>query len=507
MASSDILSQALSSITSIKLEELSIQRSTFENAKAELLKAVDAEANQTEKVRMLVDRIESFPSISKVKLGDNAPISLNNIKKFLKQARYDPSVSMELQKSWQIKLQEALDGHSRRYEYASLYGNLVSEWLSASEDGAGSSAGKSTVEEVGRNEMHEQRRTWEDYVFKAHETDSSAVDSYLKAFCRVMTEFANLMGLKFNKEKTGSVKITRKGEKLDKVAAGLPKGDVRWGLLKLDLVTGRFVIDQDSVDEHIEELQLQLRACKSVIEWIQVWNLYGVRYFTTNFGRLANCFGQVHVEMILETFTRIQSQLFASTGGSVTSTLKKMIADRFGVKDIPEGYLYFPMSMGGLDLKSPFVGLNLIHDTVARNPDTYMDDYFTNEESEYRKAKMLFDNGTIPGLSVALRYSVDRKPFMSFEEYTRYREQTSRNLRETYVALTAKPETKNVDQTSDVSSLISSSDWKSLQPSQQWIIQLYAADMISRFGELNVVEKGMLPTGMVSAFRESRFKW
>jgi hypothetical protein len=31
--------------------------------------------------------------------------------------------------------------------------------------------------------------------------------------------------------------------------------------------------------------------------------------------------------------------------------------------------------------------------------------------------------------------------------------------------------------------------------------------MIACFGGLNVVEKGLLPTGMVSMFRESRFKW
>src|SRR5690242_10221568 len=40
MASSDILSQTLSSITTIKLEELSNQRSNYEEAKAELLQAV-----------------------------------------------------------------------------------------------------------------------------------------------------------------------------------------------------------------------------------------------------------------------------------------------------------------------------------------------------------------------------------------------------------------------------------------------------------------------------------
>ena len=60
MASSDILSQTLSSITAIKLEELDLQRSNFENEKAELLEAVRAEPNQREKVRILLDRVEGL---------------------------------------------------------------------------------------------------------------------------------------------------------------------------------------------------------------------------------------------------------------------------------------------------------------------------------------------------------------------------------------------------------------------------------------------------------------
>lgn len=60
----------------------------------------------------------------------------------------------------------------------------------------------------------------------------------------IMTEFAELMGLNFNEEKTGSVNITRRaGYKGSTLSSSLPKGDVRWGFLKLDSETGRFLID------------------------------------------------------------------------------------------------------------------------------------------------------------------------------------------------------------------------------------------------------------------------
>jgi hypothetical protein len=205
-----------------------------------------------------------------------------------------------------------------------------------------------------------------------------------------MAEFSHLMGLTFNQSKTGSVKITRQPGSTSSPSASLPKGDVRWGFLKLDSASGRFLIDQENVDNHIEELRRQLEACRSVFDWIQAWNVYGARFFTNNFGKPANCFGLDHVDMMLETISRIQSKLFASTGGSVTSTLKKMISERFNVDDIPEGYLYFPMSMGGLDLKSPFVNLYLIRDAIMKKPDTAIDQFFTDEEVKLSHCQIEF---------------------------------------------------------------------------------------------------------------------
>jgi hypothetical protein len=884
MAASDILSQTLSTITSIKLDELSRQRSNFEAGKARLLEDVAGEPNQCEKLAILLGRIEHLNSMGKL---DNPLLSLKNVRQFLEQARSDPSVSEKLQKNWQLKLESELDIHSLKYEYASLYGKLVKEWIAASEDTL--SDGGSGFETVGRKEMHEQRAIWEYYVFRAKETDAVAIQAYLNKlfgsskeiksaytnlvnatgiferslavnthfnentlqcvikgllrsdivtdekrsllkdflnnkavlgevadvlnmrmasldkwkwgpegtpveqrrhlngryrfyhdedllqsiliryigikwsvffkrelsrfqcssdvwkssstkppasdynrrlfflgpkvnpananveykrnlhfeddiflehlqattgeqrggydddsvnegdtrkssleitqdllhvlateiiiktrlgeeicvvrsdfkwfgpslphstmlavlkffgvsekwtsfFRRVleapikfvkdganapvqirkrgtpisgpmsdmlgettlfvldfamnqftdgarlyrlhddiwfwgqektcikgwntMIEFAQLMGLEFAEDKTGSVRITRKPNRKAPTSSKLPKGDVRWGLLKLDDTTGKFIIDQDNVDKHTEELCHQLGACKSVFDWIQAWNIYGARYFTTNFGRPANCYGRAHVEMILNAFARIQSKLFASTGGSVTSTLKKMLTDRFGVQDIPEGYLYFPISMGGLNLISPFVNLNLVRHTVAPNPDQIVDDFFEKEEAKYQTLRKEY-NTAKDGLgepawasrvSSKVRQLCRGADFMSFEEYTSYREQTSIELFNAYTKLTGEPEENEVEITKDVAAIFipqevaiaasgranqggsvakarAFSAWSKLSSYDRWIVQLYAPDMIERFGGLHVVEKGLLPTGMISMFRESRFKW
>lgn len=320
-----------------------------------------------------------------------------------------------------------------------------------------------------------------------------------------MTEFSQLTGLNFNQSKTGSVKVTRRPGITSNTPSSLPKGDVRWGFLKLDGAIGRFLIDQENVDTHIEELRRQLEACKSVFDWIQAWNVYGARFFTNNFGKPANCFGLSHVDMMLETFSRIQSKLFASTGGSVTSTL------------------YFPMSMGGLDLKSPFVNLYLIRDTIMKKPDAALDQFFLDEEKEYRVAKANFERGNVPGrpTTFSLKSFLDSESFMTFEEFTRYREQTSKHLYTAYSKLIEEPVEDEVTVTTDVANVlggppgfppgfagrgrgrgrgrggmprgVQENTRGRMNSYNRWIIQLYAPDMMSRFGGLNVVEKGLLP--------------
>jgi hypothetical protein len=316
----------------------------------------------------------------------------------------------------------------------------------------------------------------------------------------IMTEFAELMGLNFNNEKTGSVNITRRARyKGSTLSSSLPKGDVRWGFLKLDSETGRFLIDQANVDTHIEELRRQLGACKSVFDWIQAWNVYGARFFTTHFGKPANCFGQAHVDMMLETSSRIQAKLFASTGRSVTSTLKRMISGSFGMDDIPEGYLYFPMSMGGLDIKRAFIDLYLIRDKISSDSDKYMNDFFAIEEGKYNAAKAAFDDGDNAKLA--------GQPFMPFAEYIHYRERASDDLHRAYMQLLKEPAQEEVTPMADVTALLGRHARSKLTPYYRWVIQLYATDMIARFGGLNVVDKGLLPTGKVNMFRESRFRW
>ncbi|KAL2145497.1 hypothetical protein VTI28DRAFT_7133 [Corynascus sepedonium] len=392
----------------------------------------------------------------------------------------------------------------------------------------------------------------------------------------VVTVFTNTMGLELNLDKTGSALIrsagsNRTGRSTVPSPGSLPEGDVKWGFLKLDPATGRFLINQQEVDKHIDELRLQLSACQSVLDYIQAWNIYGHRFFANNFGKPGNSFGRAHVDSMLATFRRIQSAIFPDHLGGVAEYLKRTIASRFGValSDIPDGYLYWPSSMGGLGLQNPFVSLLVSRSDVKENPDKLMDKYFEEEELWYAHAKARFEGGNSPSSSssspsrsrtssfsstssssdsasssseeeeedysrpsrramktttqsssrlgdLVLRYKpeyadLQGEPFMSLAEFGRYRERTDPKLGAVYRKLIAEPEAQSLDPAGEIRAALEDGQgmggWYELSAYEQWVVQLYHRDMVGRFGGVDVVDRGLLPAGLIGMLRESRFRW
>ena len=159
----------LQHVTKRKLEKLDSQRRSYEDRKASKLQKVATEQQADRKVEVLVKDFDKLgiPASSAIRT------SLENIKRFLYQSRHDPSVSNALLEEWQSDLQAELDIHSRKYEYASLLGRLVTEWIERTKDGGPSSrprassqgsddcSSSASFEQIGREEMHQQRREWE----------------------------------------------------------------------------------------------------------------------------------------------------------------------------------------------------------------------------------------------------------------------------------------------------------------------------------------------------------
>ncbi|KAF5867639.1 uncharacterized protein Bfra_010614 [Botrytis fragariae] len=335
-------------------------------------------------------------------------------------------------------------------------------------------------------------------------------------------QFSEIMGVTLNKGKTGSVRITSSDSK-QPIDPSLPVGDIRWGFLKLDPTTGHFTIDQPMVDQHVSELQSQLRDKKSVFSWIQAWNTYAGRFFTSNFGKPSNSFGRAHVDAMLSSFRHIQNLIFTNT--NVVSYLKDTLKERFGIDNVPDGYLYFPTSLGGLELHNPFIGLLQLRDGVYEAPETLMDNFFESEIEAYRVAKDKFEKRA-PQVNVAMarhwqydgRDLSDLQDFMSFEEFTRYREKAGSfhegNLFEVFENLLKQPSKESADW--DESDMIQakaiegglSSAFEGMDMGYwKWVVKLYGEEMIERFGGLAVVDKGLLPTGMVNLVRSGKVQW
>jgi hypothetical protein len=99
---------------------------------------------------------------------------------------------------------------------------------------------------------------------------------------------------------------------------------------------------------------------------------------------------------------------------------------------------------------------------------------------------------------------------MSFEEFTRYREEFrwsyTGNLLSVFEDLLREPSPENVD-SYQVDSLRLSS-YESLNSGYwKWVATLYGPDIAERFGELSIVDPGVLPIGMVNLFKEGKVKW
>jgi hypothetical protein len=349
---------------------------------------------------------------------------------------------------------------------------------------------------------------------------------------QAIQRFNHTLGISVSTDKSGGAHIIAQPEQKSTLHSALPTGKIRWGMLYLNPETGRFEIDQEMVDGHIKELQHQLDDKQgSVFGWIQAWNSYASTFFTYNFGKPANCFGQAHVDMMLRTHERIQREVFSlgPDGGkgesSVLTYLRETIRSRFGTENIPDGYFFLPIDLGGLELSSPFINLVSLHDSVVADPNTLLDEFFEAERSAYTSLKRHYSNANKDRLATKQSFRPDDiDTFMSFEEYTRHRELLDygfgKQLVSIYDWLLKRPTPEDIEQdvsgpvTLGLSQLQSQSNlsgikssWRYMSSYWKWIAQLYGPEIVERFGGFNVVDPGLLPIGLVSQFRSGRVNW
>lgn len=332
-----------------------------------------------------------------------------------------------------------------------------------------------------------------------------------------MSRFSSLVGLKFNYDKTGSVCVGQPQH------PDLPRGSIKWGFLKFE-ESGQFVIDQSQVEIHITELKLQLAACNnSLFAWVQVYNKYVSSFFVNNFGSPpAHCFGKRHVDMMISTLEHIQLELFPQHKGSVTSYLAEAIQERFGVQNIPTGWYYWPISMGGLGVKNPFIPLYAIRNSICVDPTIEFKKPCEKDEVAYTVRKERWDSGNIKKSKNFNRVLQD-EPFMSYEEYILHRPQRLNSWCVSYNRLLSPPKECKIALTAEIGASlnnvshaaaslagnggISKGGWDNMNVYWRWVVACYGEGMVEKWGGLEVVRPGSLPVGMVDVWKSKKVKW
>ena len=339
-------------------------------------------------------------------------------------------------------------------------------------------------------------------LYRLHD-DLWLFDSDATKCARAWTEmntYANLVGLTFNKEKTGSACVGYDGQSF----ADLPSGDVRWGFLKFDSSKGRFVIDQDQVDNHIEELRRQLNATKSILGWINAYNKY-MAFLYRNFGDYpAQCFPEDHLDDLLKTFARIQSELFKDTEmKSAVAYLQGRIAKKFGTSDLPDGFFYFPIAAGGLELNNPFIELCSIERESEQNPKKFeevFEDFLKDDEDSYESYKDTWERNT----------SYPQEKFMTYDKFLSLRDVWVPKWGDEYSTALLDRERESIKQTPTIEAVLQSSKhwkpWDELSVQEKWLLSLYGEQLVDKFGALDVVDPNLIPLSMVELFKRSRIQ-
>ncbi|KAJ5206520.1 reverse transcriptase [Penicillium cf. griseofulvum] len=344
----------------------------------------------------------------------------------------------------------------------------------------------------------------------------------------VMQRFATITGLTFNSSKTGSVYLSNSIDPV--VASRLPNNPVKIGFLMLDPSSGDWVIDDSQVETHINQLKAQLDQCNSLLSWIRTWNSCIGRFFKNTFGEPAYCFGRPHIDAILTSYEKMYKSIFgtktnnAHGGGTLTEYLRNEISSRFGVSDIPDAFFFLPEKLGGLGVKNPFVSIFPLRQQLQNSPQELVQLFLKSELAEYDMAKRKFEKLTRKERVNLLEYhkrgylseeeivsSDEMHTFMTFAEWTQFRNETSSSLTTLYQRLMDVPGHKSPSTTQKVQSALNKVhnkfDLQCIDVETNWILYMYAEDLLTKFGGLNLVDKQYLPTGVLDMIKEKKVTW
>jgi hypothetical protein len=166
---------------------------------------------------------------------------------------------------------------------------------------------------------------------------------------RRIHEFCDACGLEVNEAKSGAVCLG--GTLPDGLPADLP----RWGMLELDQI-GEWRVHRPTFDAYRERSRQRVLDTPSLLSRVQLYNA-DAQYLVNTLCLGANL-GDTHRRETYEAVRAFHQAFFAPEQG-IAAGLREAIRERFplddGSEEIPDAWLYWPITAGGLGLKNPLL--------------------------------------------------------------------------------------------------------------------------------------------------------
>ena len=199
MATGSVFSETLQAITTAKLDELSKKRASFDARHGATISSLQVQSDPLTRVTVLLEGVKHCFGIDTNTNGTSNNRShqnqyqqqqlvddLRRLDHFLEQAKVDPSLTGSILSNWEGALTRHLGVQSQRYQYASLYGQLVTEWLLSNkkQDAATTMPSPDVDMDDGFQELPEKKRLevrqqFENSVFTPAEVNADAIKQYL----------------------------------------------------------------------------------------------------------------------------------------------------------------------------------------------------------------------------------------------------------------------------------------------------------------------------------------
>jgi hypothetical protein len=171
----------------------------------------------------------------------------------------------------------------------------------------------------------------------------------LTAAWNAIHTFVKACGLCINDDKCGTLAIG--GKRMGDMALDNP----RWGLLELN-ADGEWHVHEPSLRTFLQDTRKHVSAKRSILSKVTLYNAH-LRFLTSAVG-LSLDLGPAHRRSINDAMHRFDGDFFGP-GVGIVAGLQQEIRERYlqgtQITSLPESWMYWPITAGGLSLRSGLV--------------------------------------------------------------------------------------------------------------------------------------------------------